>query len=302
MEESAPIRTGRRLGYDNVSVVVVIACGLLVVLGLAAIAWWGGIRVEVPTAGIDPTGLPSAGLVTRRYVWYVVVAVVAGLGSGVLLAGAGGRLAMRLLAVTAGDAAQGRLTEADQTVGKITVGGTVGFIIFTGLFFGGASGALYLLVRRWLPQGRPGGVAFGGLLLLLLGTRLEPLRADNPDFEIVGPSWLAVAVFSALVIAHGMLVAALAGRYSRSLPLISRRPRAITGHVPLLLLGPMAPVMVPVAGIGGLTVCLSRLRPVVEAVRSRRFVIGGRILLLVIVVVASPTFIASIRDILGRST
>ena len=252
--------------------------------------------------GIDPTALPSAGLVARRYVWYLVVAVVAGLGSGVLLAGAGGRLAMRLLAATAGDAAQGRLTEADETVGNITVGGTVGFIIFTGLFFGGASGVLYLIMRRWLPQGRPGGVAFGGLLLMLLGTRLEPLRADNPDFEIVGPSWLAVAVFSALVIAHGMLVAALAGRYSRSLPLIARRGRAIAGHGPLLLLGPMAPVMVPVAGIGLVTVGLSRLRPVVEAVRSRRFVTVGRIVLVVTVIIALPSFLASIGDILGSST
>ncbi len=281
---------------------MVIACGLLVVLGLAAIAWWGAVRLEVPTDGMDSTTLPSAGLVAKRYLWYLAVATVAGLGSGVLLAGAGGRLAMRLLAATAGDAAQGRLTEADETVGRITVGGTVGFIIFTGLFFGGASGALYLIVRRWLPQGRPGGVAFGGLLLVVLSTRLEPLRAENPDFEIVGPSWLAVAVFSTLVTAHGMLVAALAGRYSRSLPLISRRRRALAGHGPLLLLGPMAPVMVPVAGIGLVTVGLSRLRPVVEAVRSRRFVTVGRIILVVIVMIALPSFLASISDILGRTT
>lgn len=194
-----------------------IACGLLVVTGLVAAGWWGGTGVEVPSDGDgDPAALPSPGFVARRYVWYVTVAVVSGLGSGVLLAGAGGRLAMRLLAATAGDAAQGRLTEAEETVGEITVGGTIGFIVFTGLFFGGASGALYLLVRRWLPHGRLGGVAFGGLLLVLLATRTEPLRADNPDFEIVGPSWLAVAVFTALVMAHGMLVAALAGRYSRT--------------------------------------------------------------------------------------
>ena len=37
---------------------------------------------------------------------------------------------MRLLAVTAGDAAQGRITEADQLVGAISVDGTMGFVIF----------------------------------------------------------------------------------------------------------------------------------------------------------------------------
>ena len=257
--------------------------------------------MEVPSDDYDPAALPSAGLVARRYLWYVTVAVVSGLGSGVLLAGDGGRLAMRLLAATAGDAAQDRLTEADQTVGEITVGGTIGFIVFTGLFFGGASGALYLLVRRFLPHGRLGGIAFGGLLLVLLATRTEPLRADNPDFDIVGPSWLAVAVFAALVLAHGMLVAALAGRYSRSLPLISPRRRAILGHGPLLLLGPMFPVVVPLAVIGLLTVGLSRLQRLVEVMRSQRFITVGRIVLVVIVLIALPSFLISVSDILGSS-
>lgn len=43
---------------------------------------------------------------------------------------------MRLLAATAGDAAQGRRTEAEEIVGRITTGGSIGFIVFTGLFFG----------------------------------------------------------------------------------------------------------------------------------------------------------------------
>lgn len=279
-----------------------IACGLLVFTGLVAAGVWGGTGVEVPPdEDDDPAGLPSPGLVARRYVWYVTVAVVSGLGSGLLLAGAGGRLAMRLLAATAGDAAQGRLTEADETVGEITVGGTIGFIVFTALFLGGASGALHLLVRRWLPHGRLGGVAFGGLLLVLLATRIDPLRAGNPDFEIVGRSRLAVAVFAALVVAHGMLVAALAGRYSRSLPLISRRPRTIVGHGPLLLIGPMFPVVVPLAAIGLLTVGLSRLQRVVEVVRSPRCSTVGRIALCVIVLIALPSFLSSVAEILRTS-
>ena len=68
-------------------------------------------------------------------------------------AGAGGRLVMRLLAVTAGPGAQGRITEADQVVGRISVDGTLGFIIFAGLLFGAASGAAYLLLRRWPAPG-----------------------------------------------------------------------------------------------------------------------------------------------------
>ena len=280
---------------------VVVACGLLVMLGLVAVLRWGAIGVEAPSAESNSADLPPPELVARRYVWYLTVAVVAGLGSGVLLAGAGGRLAMRLLAVTAGDDAQGQLTEADETVGRITVGGSIGFVIFTGLFFGGASGLLYLLVRRWLPPGRLGGLTFGGLLLVLFSTRIDPLRAKNPDFEIVGPPWLSVVVFVGLVLAHGMLVAALAGRYSRSLPLLSRRRGAIAGHLPLLLLATTGLGVVILAIVGILAVALSRLRPVLEVIRSHRFVLVGRIALGVIVLVALPSFITSVSAILGSS-
>lgn len=275
-------------------------CGLLVLAGLAAIVRWGGLELRPPWPTRDSEHVPSPGLVARRYVWYVTVAVVSGLGSGVLLAGAGGRLAMRLLAATAGDPPQGRITEADQVVGEITVGGTISFIAFTGLFFGLATGALYLLVRRWLPRGRIGGLAYGALLLVLASTRIEPLRRDNPDFDIVGPGALSVGLFSALVVAHGMCVAALTARYSRVLPLLSRRVRSILAHTPLLLLAPMAPVLVPVTLVGLVTVLTARVRPLVSNLESRRFTVMGRVVLVAALVLALPGFVSTIRDIFGR--
>lgn len=277
-----------------------VVCGLLVLAGLAAIVRWGDLEPEPPWSTSDPDQSPSAGEHARRYVWYVTVAVVSGLASGILVAGAGGRLAMRLLAATAGDEAQGRLTEADEVVGAITVGGTIGFIVFTGLFFGLATGALYLLIRRWLPGGRLGGVAFGGALLVIAATRIEPLRRDNPDFDIVGPGWLSAVVFAALVVAHGMAVAAVAGRYSRALPLLSRRARPVLAHAPLLLVVPMAPVLVPVTLVGVVSVLAARLRPVVATVRSRRSTVLGRAVLAAILVLAIPGFAATVADILGR--
>ncbi len=222
-----------------------VVCGLLVLAGLAAIVRWGELQPEPPWSTSDPDETPSPGEIARRYIWYVTVAVVSGLASGLLVAGAGGRLAMRLLAATAGDAAQGRVTEADQVVGKITVGGTIGFIVFTGLFFGLASGALYLLIRRWLPGGRLAGVAFGGVLLVVAATRIEPLRRDNPDFDLVGPGWLSLLVFAALVVAHGMSVAAVAGRYSLVLPLLSRRGRSVLAHARCCSWDPWRPSSCP---------------------------------------------------------
>src|SRR4029450_13831391 len=108
----------------------------------------------------------------------------------------------------------------------------IGSVVFTALFFGSATGGAYLLVRRWLPAGRAGGLASGPLLPVLAGTRLDPLREANPDFDLVGPGWLSVLAFSALVLFHGMLLAALAGGLSRAVPLLARRPRRARAHRP----------------------------------------------------------------------
>ena len=243
---------------------------------------------------------PPVGLVVRRYLWAVNLAVAAVAAAGVLAAGAGGRLVMRLLAATSGDAAQGRVTEASEVVGRITVEGTVAFFIFTGLFFGAASGGAYLLVRRWLPAGRAGGLAYGALLLVLAGTRLDPLREANPDFDLVGPGWLSVLAFSALVLFHGMLVAALAGRLSRAVPLLARDPRAVAGHAPLLLLAPLLPVVVALTVIGALVVLATRARPLVAAWHAPRLRLAGQAVLALAALVALPGFVAGVAGILGR--
>jgi hypothetical protein len=282
---------------------VIVGCIVLVVVGLLAIVRWGGLAVQPPPAPADddtvPAARPPVSLVVRRYLWYLTLAISAGVGAGILAAGAGGRLAMRLLAVTAGPTAQGRITEADQVVGRISAEGTLGFIVFTGLFFGAASGAAYLLLRRWLPGGRTGGVAFGALLLILAGTRLEPLRPGNPDFDLVGPGWVSVAAFAALVLFHGMLLAALAGRLSRAVPLLALTPRAIIAHVPLLLLA-LGSVALVAAIIGVAVVSASQVPAVAGVWRDRRLVTAGRVILSLVALAALPSFARAITDILGR--
>jgi hypothetical protein len=284
---------------------LILACLVLVLAGLVAVVRWGGLTVEPPAApALDRPGQtdpPPVGLVVRRCLWYLVVTVASGAVAGILAAGAGGRLVMRLLAVTAGADAQGRLTEAEEVVGRITVDGTIGFVVFTGLFVGLASAAGYLLLRRWLPAGRAAGLAYGAVLLVVAGTRLEPLRRANPDFDLVGPGWLAVAAFAALVVFHGMLVAALAGRLSRAVPLLAARPGAIAVHAPLLLLllpGPQMIVVLVVAG--ALVVLVSRIPSIGAAWHSHVVVPAGRVALAVAALVAFPGFALSVIDILGR--
>jgi hypothetical protein len=282
---------------------VIVGCIVLVVVGLLAIVRWGGLAVQPPPAPPDddtvPADRPPVSLVVRRYLWYLTLAISSGVGAGILAAGAGGRLAMRLLAVTAGPTAQGRITEADQVVGRISAEGTLGFIVFTGLFFGAASGAAYLLLRRWLPGGRTGGVAFGALLLVLAGTRLEPLRPGNPDFDLVGPGWVSVAAFATLVLFHGMLLAALAGRLSRAVPLLALTPRAIIAHVPLLLLA-LGSVALVAAIVGVAVVAASQVPAVAGVWRDRRLVTAGRVILSLVALAALPSFARAITDILGR--
>jgi hypothetical protein len=284
---------------------VIVVCVVLVLAGLAAVVRWGGLAVQPPPAPAlhtaDPTEPPPVSLVVRRYLWYLTLAVTSGLVAGILAAGAGGRLVMRLLAVTAGPDAQGRITEAEQLVGRITVGGTLGFIVFTALFFGLASGMVYLLLHRWLPAGWAGGLAYGALLLIVAATRLEPLRRGNPDFDLVGPGWVSVATFALLVVFHGILVAALVGRLSRAVPLVAAEPRAIAAHAPLLLLLPLAPVGVLAAIVGAVVVVVaSRIPRVVAAVQARRLVVVGRAALAVAGLVVLPGFVSTVVDIVGR--
>lgn len=278
---------------------LMIACTAFVALGLAAIVAWGGEDFRAPEPRRMDAPLPGRE-VLRRYLWYVNLMIVAGVGAGITIAGAGGRLAMRLVAVTAGKNAQGRLTEADQVVGVISVEGTLGFIAFTGLFLGLASGLLYLLIRKWLPGGRWAGVVYGLLLLLLFSTRVEPLRPDNPDFDIVGPGWVSLLAFGSLAVLHGMAVSALAGRFSRSLPLAEARPKILAWYLPLLALLPAAPVFVPI-GIGGLVALgLNKVKGLHQLMASRRLLLAGRIIGVILLVVALPALVTAALDILGR--
>jgi uncharacterized membrane protein (UPF0136 family) len=172
---------------------VTAACVALVLLGVQIVVHQGGARGDAS---------PSWPI-------YIGASLVAGVTAGVLAAGAGGRLMMRLRAATSPDA-HGSLTEAGEKIGEITIGGTLGFILFAGVPAGLVAGALYALVAPLLPRGRVAGIALGVLLLVLAATRIEPLRPDSIDFLLLDPAWLAVLGFSALALFQGMLTAALA--------------------------------------------------------------------------------------------
>jgi len=142
------------------------------------------------------------------FVHDVSAGAVAGGIAGGIAGGLGGRLAMRITALMATRAEQGTLTEAEQTVGEISLDGTLGLIVFGGVLVGILGGLLYVALARWLADaGGWRGLVFGFGLLITLGWTV--IEGDNFDFSRLGSVTVNVAMFSAIFVLFGVLVAPL---------------------------------------------------------------------------------------------
>jgi hypothetical protein len=278
-------------------VAVVIVCGVLFALALLAAFVWRNEELIAPPAP-DPDGPRLDRL--RHHLWWMQLVLVTALLAGTLVMGVGGRLAMRLLGATGGDAAQGRLTEADQVVGRITVGGTIGFVFFIGVLSGLVTTIFWFATRRFLPAGWTGGLLFGAALLVVLGTRIDPLRAGNEDFDLVGPWWLSIVTFTALALAFGIALSSYSARISRWLPVLGRDRRSLS-YVALLALVPLFPFGILAVVTGLLYVfggpLLARVRSALTGptgLRTTRLAIGF------LVAAATPGFLLAIGDLVGR--
>jgi hypothetical protein len=280
------------------STLLTVTAVVALVAALALVVLWGGRRPEVEPLLVADRARP-AGEVLRRFVRSVAIAVSAGATAGVLVGGLGSRLAMRIMAATSGDQAQGAITEADQVVGRITVGGTLGLVIFVGIGFGSLAALLYLLVRRWLPwPAWLSGLLFGVLLLAVFG-RDDPVDPDNPDFTILSPKWLAVVLFTLLLPLYGLVLGSLVARLEAAYPQLSARPKVLVAYAPLVLFAPFFPVVVPLAAIALIAVGAQRLRPLARAWRSGVVDRIGHVALAVIGAVGLGFFAAGLAEILG---
>lgn len=187
-----------------------------------------------------------------RLLHEIATGALAGAAAGAVVGGLGSRIAMRVSAIASDSGLQGALTENDNVVGEITVGGTFALLIFGGILFGAGGGLFYAAMRRWLADlGRWRGLAFGVLLLAILGNAV--VDGGNADFRRFGPAWLNLAMFSSLYILFGVLVVPLHDRVQRAAPPLSANMHplaALAGAFGLLLaLAIMLPVVV--FGFGG---------------------------------------------------
>jgi len=145
----------------------------------------------------------------------VIIGALTGFVAGLIAGGVGSRLAMRISGILTEPAFRRVLTENDNVVGEITVGGTAVLILLGGIF-GAAGGLLYVAMRPWVAEaGRWRGLVFGVVILAILGSLI--IEADNPDFHQFGPPVVNVATFASLFVFFGLLLPT-SERLLRALP------------------------------------------------------------------------------------
>ena len=156
------------------------------------------------------------------------------------------------------------------------------------------------MLQPALPRGLSGGALFGVGLLVIFGSTIDPLRSDNPDFDIVGPGWLAIVAFTTLAIGTGCFTAVAAARVGAALP----RPDswsfsmialpAVAVSLPLPLLSWQAALIVVATGAVHLWF---GVRPSAGPASPARAQLWIRGLLLVAVVALLPEFLSSLSTI-----
>jgi hypothetical protein len=113
--------------------------------------------------------------------------------------------------------AAGAITDSENVVGEITLGGTVALLVFNGLLVGLMIGITWVVVRDWIPGSGSSRVLLGGVLALLTGGSAV-IDSENVDFILVEPAWLHVVMFLGLVAGAGSTTAALDRAFEHRLP------------------------------------------------------------------------------------
>lgn len=168
--------------------------------------------------------------------------------AGGIVGGVGGRIAMRVTGFVAGPPLVGITTTNGNRVGDITVGGTIG-VLLVGIALGVLGGLVYATVEPWLRRFRPWqGVAFGVFLLVAAGIAvLDPV---NSDFSRFGSAPLNVAMFAALFLLFGIVIAWVFDRLTPIAGQSGTRDRFVVGVGWLSLLFAALLLLLSASGLG----------------------------------------------------
>lgn len=167
------------------------------------------------------------------------VLVVAGIPTGVVVAGIGSRLAMFLLRLTSPDSVSGVTSDDGFEIGRFTLGGSYNLLVL-GAAVGVIGAAAYRAVSPWLLGPRWfERVTVAAASAAVVGSML--VHADGIDFRLLKPLWLAIGLFVALPALFGAAIAAAVDWVAR-VPMPSGHRRWI---IPVVLIGAF-PVVIPI--------------------------------------------------------
>lgn len=165
-----------------------------------------------PTPGDGRPAVSPAGEVIRD----VTRGGFAGIIVGILVAGLGGRLVMRVATILHEDTV-GATTEAGEVIGHITLNGTLALITFSGLGMGLVAGTVWVIVSPWVPGRGLARALVTALAAIALGT--PPLiQRTNVDFVILDHDPLVVVLLVGLVGLVGFSIALVDGALDARLP------------------------------------------------------------------------------------
>ncbi len=181
----------------------------------------------------------------------LVLLALAGISTGVVVAGIGSRLAMMALRLTSHERVIGIQSDDDFTIGRFTFFGTYNLLVL-GAAFGVIGAALYQWVRPWLIGPRwfrylTVGLACGAVVGSML------IHADGIDFRALTPTWFAISLFIALPFLFGVAVAWTVDRLDRD-GSFARTGRARWIVAPILAV--LFPLTLILLGIALLILCV----------------------------------------------
>lgn len=204
-----------------------------------------------PRAAADAAAADDASAVaTNEVLRDITRGGLAGLIVGVLLAGVGGRLVMRLAALLV-PGSVGSFTENGNVIGAITFAGSMGLIVFVGLLFGALVGSLWVVISPWLPASAPMRALLSIPIAVGLGT-FGLVDDRNRDFAILGRDPLVIASLVALVASFGPALVVVDRWLDRRLPHAGPDDRGvIAGYAIVTALGSVLTLVIVVPGFLG---------------------------------------------------
>jgi hypothetical protein len=198
-----------------------------------------------------------AELAVRR----LAACTAAGALSGLLVAGAGGRFAMFVLA-QANPKAQGMESDDGFVMGQFTMAGTLNLLV-VGTVIGILGGGVYFVLRglmigpRWFEI-----LSISGAAAVVVGSML--IHADGVDFILLEPPLLPIAMFVAIPGIYAVLLTLLAERWLAPGGAFVRAAYRRTLSVLILWL-PLAPVLLVLVAGWAIGALLRRAGPLASA-------------------------------------